>query len=30
VLNTGDVIEVLDVIDNKYISLEEWRAQLKG
>jgi hypothetical protein len=29
VLNTGDVIEVLDVIENKYISLEEWRAQLK-
>ncbi|TVP58109.1 MAG: hypothetical protein EA343_21910 [Nodularia sp. (in: Bacteria)] len=29
VLNTGEVIEVLDVIDNKYISLEEWREQLK-
>ncbi|MEA5514361.1 hypothetical protein [Nodularia sp. UHCC 0506] len=29
VLNTGDVIEVLDVIDNKYISLDEWREQLK-
>jgi hypothetical protein len=29
VLNTGDVIEALDVVDNKYISLEEWRAQLK-
>ncbi|GAX35961.1 hypothetical protein [Nodularia sp. NIES-3585] len=29
VLNTGDVIEVLDVIDNKYISLREWREQLK-
>ncbi|CEJ47932.1 hypothetical protein [Umezakia ovalisporum] len=29
VLNTGEVIEVLDVIDNKYITLEEWRVQLK-
>jgi hypothetical protein len=29
VLNTGKVIEVLDVIDNRYISLEEWRAQLR-
>ncbi len=29
VLNTGDVIEVLDVIDNKYITLDEWREQLK-
>ena len=29
VSNTGDVIEVLDVIDNKYISLEEWKEQLQ-
>lgn len=29
VLNTGDVIEVLDVIENRYISLEEWKAQLR-
>lgn len=29
VSSTNRVIEALDVIENKYISLEEWRQQLK-
>ncbi|MCC5638910.1 hypothetical protein LC593_24385 [Nostoc sp. CHAB 5844] len=29
VFSTSGVIEVLDVIENKYISLDEWREQLK-
>ncbi|AFY40871.1 hypothetical protein [Nostoc sp. PCC 7107] len=29
VFNDSGVIEVLDLIENKYISLDEWREQLK-
>jgi len=29
VSSTNGLVEVLDVIENKYISLDEWRAQLK-
>lgn len=29
VFNTSGLVEVLDVIENKYISLDEWRQQLK-
>ncbi|BAY18690.1 hypothetical protein NIES2109_52970 [Nostoc sp. HK-01] len=29
VFNDSGLIEVLDVIENKYISLDEWREQLK-
>ncbi|WGV26024.1 hypothetical protein [Halotia branconii] len=29
VLSTSGVIDVLDVIDNKYITLEAWKEQLK-
>ncbi|MBE9006911.1 hypothetical protein IQ259_18025 [Fortiea sp. LEGE XX443] len=29
VFSTSGIIEVLDVIENKYISLDEWREQLK-
>ncbi|MBW4612566.1 MAG: hypothetical protein KME21_04675 [Desmonostoc vinosum HA7617-LM4] len=30
VLNPSGVIEVLDILENKYISLEEWKEQLNN